>query len=401
MPWNEPGSGGGNSGGNKDPWGNGNRGRNNSELDDIINNVRKRFGGGGGRGNNGGKSNKGLFSPFLIFIVFAGIYWATQSFYQVDEGHQSIELRFGEFKQTVGAGLQFIAWPLEEKIVIDTQEVRTVEVGYRGSSSEIKEALMLTKDENIVDVTMAVQYTIKSIEDLVFNVGDLSYRDGLDRVVRSATESALREVVGSTNMDDLLTTDRPVVDTNTKSLLQDILNVYKSGINIESIEIQDAKPPLQVRDAFDDVVKANQDQETLVNQAEAYAKSLVPNARGQAERILQEAEAYKSKIVADATGEAERFNKILTEYEKAPQITKKRLYIETMESVIGQTSKVLIDQSSGNGNSLMYLPIDKILENNANRKRNTSNKGSDQVLGNSNQPSSLSEPKNTSRTGGR
>jgi len=400
MPWNEPGSGGGNSGGNKDPWGNGNRGRNNSELDDIIDNVRKRFG-GGGRSSNNGKPNKGLFSPFLIFIVFAGIYWATQSFYQVDEGHQSIELRFGKFKQTVGAGLQFIAWPLEEKIVIDTQEVRTVEVGYRGSSSEIKEALMLTRDENIVDVTMAVQYTIKSIEDLVFNVGDLSYRDGLDRVVRSATESALREVVGGTNMDDLLTTDRPVVDTNTKSLLQDILNLYESGINIESIEIQDAKPPLQVRDAFDDVVKADQDQETLVNQAEAYAKSLVPNARGQAERILQEAEAYKSKIVADATGEAERFSKILTEYQKAPQITKKRLYIETMESVIGNTSKVLIDQNSNSGNSLMYLPIDKILENNAKRSVSSNSKGSDQVLGNSSQPSSLSEPVNTNRRGGR
>jgi len=290
---------------------------------------------------------------------------------------------------------------IEEKIVIDTQEVRTVEVGYRGSSSEIKEALMLTRDENIVDVTMAGQYTIKSIEDLVFNVGDLSYRDGLDRVVRSATESALREVVGGTNMDDLLTTDRPVVDTNTKSLLQDILNLYESGINIESIEIQDAKPPLQVRDAFDDVVKADQDQETLVNQAEAYAKSLVPNARGQAERILQEAEAYKSKIVADATGEAERFSKILTEYQKAPQITKKRLYIETMESVIGNTSKVLIDQNSNSGNSLMYLPIDKILENNAKRSVSSNSKGSDQVLGNSSQPSSLSEPVNTNRRGGR
>lgn len=399
MPWNEPGSGGGNSGGGKDPWGNGNRGRGKSpELDDIINNVRKRFGGGGGKN---GKSDRGLFSPFLIFIVFAGIYWATQSFYQVDEGNESIELRFGEFKQTVGAGLQFIAWPLEEKIVIDTQEVRTVEVGYRGSSSEIKEALMLTRDENIVDVTMAVQYTIKSIEDLVFNVGDLSYRDGLDRVVRSATESALREVVGSTNMDDLLTTDRPVVDTNTKALLQTILDRYQSGINIESIEIQDAKPPLQVRDAFDDVVKANQDQETLVNQAEAYAKSLVPNARGQAERISQEAEAYKSKIVADATGEGERFNKILTEYKKAPKITKKRLYLETMESVLSQSSKVLIDQSSGNGNSLMYLPIDKILENNVGRNRNKGNNSGDQVLGNSNQPSSLSEPASNSNRGGR
>ena len=388
MPWNEPGSGGSD---NKDPWGNGKRG-DNADLDQIISNVRKRIGGGGSR-------KGGLFSPFFVFIFFVSIYWLSESFYQVDEGHQSIELRFGKFKQTVGAGLQFIIWPLEEKIVIDTQEVRTVEVGYRNNRSEVTEALMLTRDENIVDVTMAVQYTIKSIEDLVFNVGDLSERGGLELVVRSATESALREVVGSTNMDDLLTTDRPLVDANTKSLLQTILDRYTSGIQIESIEIQDAKPPLQVRDAFDDVVKADQDKETLVNQAEAYAKSLVPNARGEAERILQEAEAYKAKVVAEATGEAERFNKILSEYVKAPNITKKRLYIETMESVLSQSSKVLIDQQSSNGNSLMYLPIDKILENNTNRNRASNNAG-DKVL-NDSAPSSLPETSNTLRRGGR
>lgn len=357
MPWNEPGSG------NKDPWGNGNRNRGSQgpDIEQVIDNVRKRFGGGGGSGKGG---RGGLFSPFLIFIVFAVIYWASQSVYQVEEGSESYELRFGQYKQTVGAGLRFIAWPIEEKIVINTQEVRTVEVGYRGKSAEIKEALMLTRDENIVDVTMAVQYTIKEVKDLVENVGDLRYRDGLERVVRSATESALREVVGSTKMDDLLTTDRPVVDSKTETLLQQVLDRYQSGIQIESIEIQDAKPPSQVSDAFADVVKANQDKETLVNQAQAYSKSLIPNARGQSEKIIQEAEGYKARIVAEATGEAERFSKILTEYAKAPEITRKRLYIEAMEGVLSQSSKVLIDQSSGNGNSLMYLPIDKIIENN-------------------------------------
>jgi len=254
-------------------------------------------------------------------------------------------------------------------------------VGYRDGQTELKEALMLTKDENIVDVTLAVQYTIKSIEDLVFNVGDLSYREGLDRVVRSATESALREVVGGTKMDDLLTTDRPLVDSGTETLLQVILDRYQSGIQIESIEIQDAKPPLQVRDAFDDVVKADQDKVTLENQAEAYSKSLVPNARGEAARIMQEAEAYKSKVVAEATGEAERFNKILIEYKKAPEITRKRLYIETMESVLAGSSKVMIDQQAGNGNSLMYLPIDKIIE--SGRNRGNSPQNTDNVLSNS------------------
>ena len=297
------------------------------DLEDIIENVRKRFGGGG-------KSGRGGFSPILLVLVLAVTLWLFQCFYQVAEGYESIELRFGKFKETVGAGLQFIAWPIESKIVFDTQKIRTVEVGYRGQSPELKEALMLTEDENIVDVTLAVQYNIKSIEDLVFNVGDLSYQQGLDRVVRSAAESALREVVGRTKMDDLITTDRPIVDAETKELLQAVLDRYIAGIEIRSIEIQDVKPPSQVRDAFDDVVKADQDKVTYVNRAEAYEKQVVPNARGAAERVLQEAEAYKAKVVAEATGEAERFNQILEEYRKAPEITKKRLYIETMESVL-------------------------------------------------------------------
>ena len=388
MPWNEPGSG---NSGNRDPWGNGNknRGNQNPDLDQIIDNVRKRFGGGGSGGKDGG-GRKGFFSPWLLFIVIAIFYWGSKSVYQVDEGFQSIELRFGKFEQTVGAGLQFVAWPLEENILVDTQQVRTVEVGYRNNRPEIKEALMLTRDQNIVDVTMAVQYTIKSVEDLVFNVGDLSVSNGMDLVVRSATESALREVVGSTDMDALLTTDRPLVDSETKDLLQKILDRYNSGIKIESIEIQDAKPPQDVRDAFDDVVRADQDRTKLTNQAEAYAKKLVPEARGEAARILQEAEAYKAKVVAEATGEAERFNKILTEYQKAPNITKKRLYIETMEDVLADSSKVLIDQSSGNGNSLMYLPIDKIIENNSNNNRSSSSSRRDDVLPSSQTPMSTS-----------
>ncbi len=394
MPWNEPGSG---NSGNRDPWGNGNknRGNQNPDIDQIIDNVRKRFGGG-----NGGKG-KGMFSPWLLIILVAVFYWGTQSFYQVDEGNQSIELRFGKFKQTVGAGLNFIAWPLEEKIIVDTQQVRTVEVGYRNNSPELKEALMLTRDQNIVDVTMAVQYTIKSIEDLIFNVGDIFQPGGLERVVRSSTESALREVVGSTQMDDLLTTDRPIVDAETKELLQNILDRYKTGIQVQSIEIQDAKPPLQVRDAFDDVVRADQDKTKLTNQAEAYAKKLVPNARGEAARILQEAEAYKAKVIAEATGEAERFNKILTEYQKAPEITKKRLYIEAMEDVLADSSKVLMDQNAGGGNSLMYLPIDKIVENN---RRNTSGSSSvrrDDVLPSSQASSQASKNQSNNKRGGR
>jgi len=399
MPWNEPGSG---NSGNRDPWGNGNKNKGNQspDIDQIIDNVRKRFGGGGSGGT--GKP-KGLFSPWLLLLLVAIGIWFTQSFYQVDEGNESIELRFGKFKQTVGAGLNFIAWPIEEKIIIDTQQVRTVEVGYRDNSPELKEALMLTKDQNIVDVTMAVQYTIKSIEDLVFNVGDIFQRGGLERVVRSATESALREVVGSTKMDDLLTTDRPIVDSETKALLQNILDRYNTGIQVSSIEIQDAKPPLQVRDAFDDVVRADQDRTKLTNQAEAYAKKLVPNARGEAARILQEAEGYKAKVVAEATGEAERFTKILAEYQKAPAITKKRLYIETMEDVLADSSKVLIDSNAGGGNSLMYLPIDKIIENNRRDSSGSTSARRDNVLPSSQtqNQTSQSQNSNSDNRGGR
>jgi len=364
MPWNEPGSG------DKDPWGKPNRGNSqNPDLEQVINNVRKKFG-----GNSSG--NGDMFNGLPLWgLVAVGllILWAIQSVYTVQAGYQSVELRLGKYTSTQEAGLNFIFWPFEKKYILDTQKLRTVEVGYRGSQTELREALMLTNDENIVDVTMAVQYTIKSMEDLLFNVGDIGRADGmgLDMVVRGATESALREVVGRTEMNELLTSGRAVIDTETKSLLQAILDRYQTGVQISSIEIQDAKPPVQVREAFDDVVKADQDKETFINRAEAYSKKLVPNARGAAARMLQEAEAYKSRVVAEATGEAERFNQILVEYRKAPEVTKKRLYIETMEQVLGNTSKVMVDSSSG-GNSLMYLPIDKILEN----KRDNINTGS-------------------------
>ncbi len=386
MPWNEPGSGGN---GNKDPWGNGNRnkGGQNPDIDEIVNNLRKRFGGGGG----GRASGSGGKLPLALMFVIAFFYWLVQSFYQVDEGQQSIELRFGKLNETVEeAGLNFMVWPIDQRIVFDTQSVRTVEVGYRGGTSRADEAQMLTEDLNVVEVKMAVQYTIKSLEDLLFNVGDFSGNvrigsDVIERVVRSATESALREVVGRTKMDALMTTDRPVVDKDTEELLQVVLDRYSSGIQVQSIESQEVEPPSAVSDAFADVVKAEQDQITLVNQAEAFANDVVPRARGEAERILQEAEAYRAKIVAEAQGEAERFNRVVAEYKLAPEITKKRLYIETMEDVLAGSSKVMIDQKAGGGNTLTYLPIDKIIE-----QRGSSNPrgNADNVL--SNDPSSNS-----------
>ncbi len=381
MPWNEPGSG---NNGNKDPWGNGNknRGGQNPDIDDIVDNLRKRFGGGSGAP---GSSNP-VF-PLVMFLVFAFFYWLYQSVYQIEEGSQAIELRFGKLNEShQTAGLNWMIWPIDQTVIFDTQTRRIAEIGYRGGTSRADEALMVTKDLNVVDVTLAVQYTIKSLEDLLFNVRDFDgdERFGpevIEEVVRSATESALREVVGRTQMDALMTTDRPVVDRDTKDLLQKILDRYSSGIKIESIEVQDVKPPAQVGEAFDDVVKAEQDQITFINRSEAYANDIVPKARGQAEKILQEAEAYRAKIVAEAEGEAERFNRILAEYQKAPEITRKRLYIEAMEDVLARSSKVMIDQSAGNGNTLTYLPIDKVIEQKAASNRNSTRRlSSDSIL---------------------
>ena len=407
MPWNEPGSG---NNGNKDPWGNGNRnkGGQNPDIDEIVTNLRKRFGGGGGAsGGNGGAA-----FPIIVIFLVAFVYWLLQSFYQLDEGHQSIELRFGKLSEAHDeAGLNFMVWPIDQRVVFDTEAIRTVEVGYRGDASRADEALMLTQDQNVVDVTMAVQYRIDSLRKLLFNVGDFEgdARSGgqiVEQVVRSATESALREVVGRTNMDALMTTDRPVVDRDTQDLLQIILDRYQTGIQVRSIEIQDVKPPTQVSDAFADVVKADQDEITFINQAEAYANQVVPRARGQAERIVLEAEAYKAKVVAEAEGEAERFNRILTEYRKAPEITKKRLYIEAMEDVLADSSKVMIDQGAGNGNTLTYLPIDKIIEQNANKSGGSNRRSTqDNILPSDPARSIKTEPVTTAietvRRGGR
>lgn len=373
MPWNEPGSGKPSNndvgrGGRKNGRSN-NRG--NSDVEEILKNLKESFG-GGNRGGNNGSLGGGAPSWLTLPLILVGlaIFVGFKSIYTVKEGQESVVLRFGEYNRTDVAGLNFVIWPIESKFQVDTKKIRTVEVGYRGSQSQPKEALMLTNDENIVDVTMAVQYTIKDLQSLLFNIGNIEQRGELDSVVRGATESALREVVGSKKMDDLLTVGRSEVDINTKDILQTILDVYKTGILVESVEIQDAKPPSQVSDAFDDVVKAKQDKIRKENDAQAYANDLIPKARGEASRLVQQAEGYQKTVVAEATGEAERFNQILTEYRKAPEVTKKRMYIETMEQVLSNTSKVMVGEN--NGNSLMYLPIDKIIENNKSNRLNGS-----------------------------
>ena len=216
---------------------------------------------------------------------------------------------------------------------------------------------MLTADENIVDIELAVQYNIKEPSDLVFNVAE--YPDDTEAVVRGSTESALREVVGSSGMDFVLTDGRPEVAASTRELLQKILDRYQTGINIIAVEMQDAQPPKEVKAAFDDAVKAREDQVRLVNEAEAYSNDIIPRARGRAARILQQAEAYKAAVIARSEGEASRFTQILSEYQQAPDITRDRLYLESLEQVLSKSSKLMLDQSGGN--NVIYLPLDQLI----------------------------------------
>ncbi len=385
MPWNQPGS----NGDERDPWGRNNGGGNGRrrrggesppDLDEMFKNAKQRidslFGGrrGGGSGSGGGRGGRsgfgeGISSTMILILVLVGLgAWGFSGFYTVQQGEQAIELRFGAYSETKGAGLRW-HWPtpIEKMEIINADKLNTVFVGYRESARGKQlvpiESLMLTQDENIIDIQFAVQYDIKEPRDLLFNVSEYNPVDVAESVVRGATESAVREIVGRNIMDFAITEGRAELAAETKTLVQDILDRYATGINIRAVEMQDAQPPAQVKDAFDDAVKAREDEQRLKNLAEAYANDVIPRARGAAARITQEAEAYKATVIARAEGEASRFNQVLYEYEKAPEVTRDRLYLETMEGVLSRSSKIVIDQKSGN--SLMYLPLDQMLNRRA------------------------------------
>ncbi len=378
MPWNKP-----ESGDNDDPWGQDNRrktSRNQAppDLDEVIRQAKDRIdsmfsrrkgrGGGNGGGDGpseGSGSGGGGLVPILGILAVALGFWVFTGFYTVDQGEQAIELRFGRYQETNDAGLHFhIPTPFETVEIVNTQNVNTVEVGYRESGRSIqsvpREALMLTQDENIIDIQFAVQYDVKNPTDLLFNVSEYNPRDLADQVVRQATESAVREIVGRNRMDFAITEGRAQLASETKVLVQEILDRYETGINIRTIEMQNAQPPEQVKDAFDDVVRAREDEVRLKNLAQAYANDIIPKARGFSARIMQEAEAYRASIIAKAEGETARFEQVLTEYAKAPAITRDRLYLDTMEEVFSRSSKMVIDQPSG-GNNVMYLPLDQLI----------------------------------------
>ena len=357
MAWNEPGSD------KRDPWGQGNGQNGPPDLDDLIKDLQKKFSGilgGGGRKSTGGGSSGRM--PSL------GLLWIASGFYVVEQGEQGVELRFGHYKEVTEAGLRWHApYPIESVEIVNVQQIRTVEVGYRTNTRSNQfatvpqEALMLTKDENIIDIQFAVQYDIKDPRHLLFNVSE-----DPDQVVRQATESSVREIVGRNTMDFAITGGRAEIAQDTSVLLQQILDRYQTGINVKAVEMQNAQPPTEVKGAFDDAVKAREDEVKFKNEAEAYANDIIPRARGMASRVLQEAEAYRASVVAAAEGEASRFTQVLDEYHKAPGVTRDRLYIDAMEQVLSRSTKLMIDQSAG-GNNVMYLPLDQLI-----RQRNDS-----------------------------
>jgi membrane protease subunit HflK len=367
MAWNQEGPE------RKDPWGQGNGQNGPPDLDQVIRDLQKKlssiFGksssrGGGGSASGGGKGrvpSLGKTGGTLLAVVVVGL-WIASGFYVVDQSEQGVELRFGKYQEVKPAGLRWhMPYPIELVEIVNVQQVRTVEVGYRtreGASQLTlvpREALMLTADENIIDIQFAVQYNIRDPRDLLFKVSEPA-----DQVVRQATESAVREIVGRSSMDFVITGGRAEIAFETRELLQTILDRYQTGITVRAVEMQNAQPPAEVKDAFDDAVRAREDEERLKNEAEAYANDIIPKSRGAAARIVQEAEAYKESVVATSQGEASRFLQVLEEYNLAPGVTRDRLYLEAMEEVLSRSTKLMVDQGS-NSNNVMYLPLDQLI----------------------------------------
>jgi len=335
------------------------------DLDEILRKLQQKILGllgfrprGGDRPPTGSPRMNAAIGGGAVFVVFVIVaIWLASGFYIVDEGKRGVVLRLGKYLETTMPGPRWhIPYPFESVEVVNVAQVRTVEVGYRGNpkNKQPQEALMLTDDENIVDVQFAVQWNIKSPTDYVFNTKNP------DDTVMQAAETAIREVVGKSSMDFVLAQGRSEVASRVKVLMQTILDRYGTGINITAVALQGAQAPEQVLPAFEDVVRAQQDQERFKHEGQAYANDVVPKAEGIAARLVQEANGYKQSVISTAHGDADRFTQILSEYQKAPQVTRERMYLDTMQQVLGSTSKVIIDTRGAN--PLLYLPIDKLMQ---------------------------------------
>jgi membrane protease subunit HflK len=348
-------------GGSRGPQGPGNQGP--PDLDELWRNFNRRLAELFGRRRRGGDepprppSGRALGggAGALIALVFA--IWLASGFYIVVEGQRGVVLSFGKFSQETGPGLRWRApWPIQSHEIVNLSQVRTLEVGYRNNvrTKVLKESLMLTDDENIVDLQFAVQYVVKDAQAYVFNVRRP------DESAMQIAETAMREVIGKHRMDAILYETQVDIANRAADLMQQIHDRYKTGIQISAVTIQNAQPPEQVQAAFDDAVKANQDRERQKNEGQAYANDIIPRARGAASRLAQEADGYRQRVIANAEGDASRFRQVLAEYAKAPAVTRERIYIDTMREILSSTNKVIMDYR-GSGNLLM-LPLDKLMQ---------------------------------------
>jgi len=358
MAWNEPGKG------DKDPWGNRDD-KGPPDIDEVVRKMQRKlggifggiFGGGGSTSDTGGDSGGTMGFGLILLVAF--IVWLLSGIYIIDPAERGVVLRFGQYQDVTEPGPHWhLPTPIERVEIVNVAQSRNAEIGYRSTTGSVgstihSESLMLTKDENIVDLKIEVQYRVKDAAYYLFNVRNP------DLTLRQMTESAVRETVGQSDMDFVLTEGRSEVASRTGSNLQGMLDDLQTGLEVTSVNMIDVQPPEQVQSAFADVVKAREDEVRQKNEAEAYANDIVPKARGAGFRLIQEAEAYKSQVIAQAEGETSRFLQVMNEYQKAPNITTERLYLDAMESVYTRSQKVMIDVDEGS-NNMLYLPLDKM-----------------------------------------
>jgi membrane protease subunit HflK len=332
------------------------------DLDELWRRLNQRlnslFGGkGGGGGLPPGPSARQFGGGFGLLLILVVVVWLASGFYIVDASQRGVVLRFGKFVESTPPGPRWhLPWPIESAEVVNVTGVRTVEIGYRNNvkSKVQNESLMITDDENIIDIQFAVQYILRDPTEYLFNNRDA------DKSVMQAAESAIREVVGHNKMDFLLSGGKEKIVETVQILLQKILDRYKTGITVSRVTMQDAQAPEEVQAAFADAVKAGQDRERQINEGQSYFNDVVPKAKGTSARLLQEGEGYRQSVIANAEGEASRFSQIVTEYSKAPVVTRQRLYLDAMQQVLSNSSKVVVDQK--NGSNLLYLPLDKLMQ---------------------------------------
>ena len=355
MPWTNQ-TGGGRPGGNgRGPWGGGPSGGSPPDLEELLKRSQEKLRAALPRGFGG--------SGMLVAVLIVVAVWLASGIYVVDPDEQGVVLRFGAFVGRTTPGINYhLPWPIESVETPKVTRENQLNIGYRQGSGDNRreipeESLMLTGDENIVDINFTIFWVIKDASAFLFNVQNLGMQQ--DATIRAVAESAMREVVGKNQIEPILTANREPIQDEVRDLMQRILDSYAAGVTVTRVQMQKADPPAQVLQAYRDVQAARTDQDRMQNEAEAYANKVVPEARGRAARILQEAEGYKQQVTAEAQGEAARFVSVYDQYKKAPEVTRRRIYLETMQSILSNMNKVIMDNKAGSG-VVPYLPLPEL-----------------------------------------